>query len=314
MNNRALPEGATVAEAIRGAAQRLAATSDTARLDAEVMMAHALGVTRSQLLLGRMRDPAPDGFAQLVDRRAAHEPVAYITGTQEFYGLDLEVSPAVLIPRGDTETLVDAARDLLAHRPPARILDLGTGSGALLLAALSVWPEAQGWGIDRSVDAIMVAVRNAMRHANTPIGIVGAEPGVVPADLPPPRADRGFARFSLQDWTKRGWSDHLGRFDLVLANPPYVEDEAPLDASVRAFEPAGALFSGPEGLDDYRVLVPQLPRLLAPGGLAVVEIGYRQAAAVAAIGAACGLSAEVRQDLGGRDRAVAFSVTNGIAA
>lgn len=282
-------DGTTVVEAIRDAASRLSETSDTARLDAEVLMTHALGVTRSQLLLGRMRDPAPEGFAALVERRAAHEPVAYITGTAEFYGLELAVTPATLIPRGDTETLIEAAREALAARPPARILDLGTGTGALLLAALSVWPEAQGVAIDRSAETLAVAQTNADRHA--------------PA-----------ARLLVADWTKPGWSADLGRFDLILTNPPYVENAAELDTSVRAFEPAGALFSGPEGLDDYRVLVPQLPGLMAPGGVAMVEIGWRQADAVAAIGAAAGLSSRVHRDLGGRDRVVAFSGTNVLGA
>ncbi|GLK44145.1 peptide chain release factor N(5)-glutamine methyltransferase [Novosphingobium resinovorum] len=282
-------DGTTVVEAIRDAASRLSETSDTARLDAEVLMAHALGVTRSQLLLGRMRDPAPEGFAALVERRAAHEPVAYITGTAEFYGLELAVTPATLIPRGDTETLIEAAREALAARPPARILDLGTGTGALLLAALSLWPEAQGVAIDRSAETLAVAQTNADRHA--------------PA-----------ARLLVADWTKPGWSADLGRFDLILTNPPYVEDAAELDTSVRAFEPAGALFSGPEGLDDYRVLVPQLPGLMAPGGVAMVEIGWRQADAVVAIGAAAGLSSRVHRDLGGRDRVVAFSGTNVLGA
>lgn len=280
-----MSERPSVAEAIRDAAQHLAATSDTARLDAEVLMAHALGATRSDLLLRRMRDPAPEAFAALVARRARHEPVAYITGQAEFYGLDLEVSPAVLIPRGDTETLIEAACEAFVGREPARIVDLGTGSGALLLGALSVWPQAEGLGVDRSADSLAVAARNAARHAPAAILRQG-------------------------DWTQDGWAQDLGRFDLILTNPPYVEDEAELDASVRAFEPAGALFSGPEGLDDYRVLVPQLPGLLAAGGVAMVEIGYRQAQAVAAIGAGHGLSARVYQDLGGRDRVVAFSARN----
>lgn len=282
-------DGTTVVEAIRDAASRLSETSDTARLDAEVLMAHALGVTRSQLLLGRMRDPAPEGFAALIERRAAHEPAAYITGTAEFYGLELAVTPATLIPRGDTETLIEAAREALPARSPTRILDLGTGTGALLLAALSVWPEAHGVAIDRSAETLAVAQVNADRHAPT-------------------------ARLLVADWTKPGWSADLGRFDLILTNPPYVEDAAELDTSVRAFEPAGALFSGPEGLDDYRVLVPQLPGLMAPGGVAMVEIGWRQADAVAAIGAAAGLSSRVHRDLGGRDRVVAFSGTNVLGA
>lgn len=276
---------ATVAEAIRGGALRLSATSDTARLDAEVLMAHALGVTRSQMLLGRMRDPEPQGFAVLVNRRALHEPVAYITGVQEFFGLPFRVGPEVLIPRGDSEVLVETA---LTERPDARrVLDCGVGSGALLLAVLANLAQAEGIGIDRSAAALATARANAAALA------VG-----------------GRTRLLAADWHQPDWSAALGRFDLVLANPPYVEDDAALEASVRSYEPHGALFSGADGLDDYRVLVPQLPGLLAPGGLALVEIGHRQAQAVIAIGGAHGLQAHVRRDLGGRDRVVVFSMTN----
>lgn len=275
----------TVARAIRDAAQRLGASSDTARLDAEVLMAHALGATRSEMLLRHMNTPAPAVFAALVERRAAREPVAYITGRQEFFGLSLRVSPAVLIPRGDSEVLVEAA---LAARPAARsVLDCGTGSGALLLAALSQLGEARGTGIDRSPAALAIAQANAEA-----LGLAGR------------------ARMIEADWRQPEWAEGLGGpFDLVLANPPYVEESAPLDASVRAFEPAAALFSGPEGLDDYRVLVPQLPTLLAPDGVALVEIGQTQAQAVRAIGEAAGLSAELHRDLAGRPRVLAFSLT-----
>ena len=271
--------GVTVAQALRDAAARLAATSDTARLDAEVLMAHALGVSRSDMLLRRMGDPVPAGFATLADRRAAHEPVAYITGRVGFYGLELEISSAVLIPRADSETLIEAARAAFADCAPARILDLGTGSGALLLAALSIWPAAAALGIDRSPEALAVAAANGARLA--------------PA-----------ARFAAADWTIPDWASDLGAFDLILANPPYVEEAADLAPSVRDYEPGGALFAGPEGLDAYRVLIPQLPALIAPGGVALIEIGSTQAAAVAAIAAAAGLSTRVHRDLGGRDRAV----------
>jgi release factor glutamine methyltransferase len=279
-------QGATVAEAIRDAAQRLAATSDTARLDAEVLMAHALGADRSALLLRHMRDPAPGSFAAMIERRAASEPVAYITGHQEFFGLPFIVDPDVLIPRGDSETLVEAA---IAARPDAcSVLDCGTGSGALLLAVLANLPEARGLGIDRSPGALAVAAANARA-----LGL----------------GDR--AEMVVADWHVPGWSEAAGGpFDLVLANPPYVEDGAVLDTSVRAFEPAGALFSGPEGLDDYRVLVPQLPGLIAPGGIALVEIGHEQAAAVMAIGTDWGLASQLYRDLAGRARVIAFSVGN----
>ncbi len=292
-----------VAEALRDAARQLAPASDTARLDAELLMAHALGVSRSDLLLRHMADAVPDGFDTLVARRAASEPVAYITGVQEFYGLDLMVTRDVLIPRGDSEAIIEAAREAFQDmEPPRRLLDLGTGSGGVLLAALTVWPEAEGYGIDISMEALFVAVRNAQRHANTPIGIVGGNPFDNPE--PPRRADRGMARFLQGDWTKKGWSEDLGRFDLVLANPPYVEDAADLDASVRDFEPAGALFAGPEGLDDYRVLIPQLPGILSESGVAVLEIGASQAESVSKIARSAGFSVECRCDLAGRPRAL----------
>jgi len=277
-------EAVTVARALRDAAQRLSATSDTARLDAEVLMARALGTARSDLLLRRTGDPVPETFAALVERRAAHEPVAYIVGEQGFFGLPFRVTPDVLIPRGDSEVLVERA--LAAVPQVRRVLDCGTGSGALLLATLANLPGAHGVGIDRSEAALAIARGNA--------GALGL-------------AER--ARMCLADWTRPGWSDPLGGpFDLVLANPPYVEDAAELAPSVRAFEPAGALFAGAQGLDDYRVLVPQLPALLAPGGTALVEIGATQGDAVSAIGHAAGLRAALHHDLAGRPRAVEFCV------
>lgn len=279
----------TVAEAIRAAALRLAATSDTARLDAEVLMAHLLGASRSDLLLRRMTDPCPPGYAALVERRVEHEPVAYITGTQDFYGLPFVVSPAVLIPRGDSEVLVEAA---LALRPePRRILDCGTGSGALLLAVLAQLPAATGIGIDRSAEALAVASANAAS-----LGLTGR------------------TEMRLADWAVPGWADGFGQFDLILANPPYVEDAAQLDPSVRDHEPAGALFAGPDGLDAYRALIPQLPGLLAPGGTALVEIGASQAQAVGAIAARSGLDAKVHPDLAGRDRALELKISLGKAS
>jgi release factor glutamine methyltransferase len=269
----------TVGEAIRAATERLAATSDTARLDAELLMAHALSLTRSEMLLRAMRNPALARFDALVERRLAHEPVAYITGRQEFYGLPLIVSPAVLIPRGDSETLVAAA---LALKPDAlRVLDLGTGSGALLLASLTHLEQAEGIGLDRSEAALDVARANAEA--------LGLSPQ---------------ARFAAGDWHAQGWTDGLGSFDLVLCNPPYVEADAALDEQVRAFEPASALFAGPEGLDDYRVLIPQLRALMNAGGVAILEIGATQAEAVSAIAMAAGFATELRRDLGGRARAL----------
>jgi release factor glutamine methyltransferase len=281
-------EGQTVNEAIRAATDRLGARTDNARHDAELLMAHALGCSRSDLFLRRMRDPAPPLFAELVERRAAHEPVAYILGLAEFWGLELEVSPAVLVPRPDSETLIEAASAALASRPPARVLDLGTGSGCLLLAALSEWPEAAGIGIDRSPEALGLATSNARRHAAI-----------------------GRAELLLRDWSRPGWASDLGRFDLILANPPYVEDAAELDQTVRDHEPAGALFAGPEGLDDYRLLLPQLPELMEPEAVAMIEIGYTQAEAVSAIAEAAGFAVTLHHDLAERPRALELKISLG---
>ncbi len=271
----------TVSGTLREAAERLTATSDTPRLDAELLMAHALEVSRSDLLLRHQNDPVPACFVALLDRRVNHEPIAYILGTQEFRSLSFIVTPAVLIPRGDSEVVVEAA---LAALPRAqRVLDCGTGSGALLLAVLAGLPAATGIGIDRSPAALAVAAANAAR-----LGL----------------GER--ARLLRGDWNTAGWADRLGRFDLILANPPYVEDTAVLAPTVRAHEPAEALFAGPEGLDDYRVLIPQLPALLAPGGVAVVEIGATQAEAVSAIADTAGFTVRLHHDLAGRPRALAM--------
>jgi release factor glutamine methyltransferase len=263
--------------ALAAAARRLASASDTPRLDAELLMAHALEVPREDLLLKRLDDPAPAAFEALVARRLAHEPVAYITGSRAFWTIELQVGPGALIPRPDSETLIEAAVAWFADHAPTRILDLGTGPGTLLLAALSEWPEAHGLGIDSSRKALDYAERNA-------------------ADLD--MADR--ARFRLGDWA----SGLDGSFDLILSNPPYIGRGEQLPDDVRLYEPDGALFAGADGLDDYRRIVPDLPRLLAPGGMAVLEIGWTQAEAVSALARANGLSPVVQNDLGGRPRAI----------
>jgi release factor glutamine methyltransferase len=268
-----------VAQALRDAAERLALVSDTARLDAELLMAEALGVSRSDLLLRRMQDETPAAFAALIARREQHEPVAYILGRKEFYGREFCVGPGVLIPRMDSETTVAAALEAMAA--PARLLDCGVGSGALLFTVLAEVPSSQGVGIDRSTEALGIAAANAAR-----LGL----------------GERG--RLLHRDWRESGWTSGLGRFDLILANPPYVEDDAPLEPDVRRWEPQGALFAGPDGLDDYRVLIRQLPALLAENGVAVLEIGATQAEAVSAIAASAGFASELRRDLGSRPRAL----------
>ncbi|HEY0957949.1 MAG TPA: peptide chain release factor N(5)-glutamine methyltransferase [Novosphingobium sp.] len=273
----------TIAEALREAAATLASTSDTPRLDAELLMAEALGVSRSDLLLRYTKASVPDAFVTLVARRLGHEPIAYILGRQEFFGLDFSVSPAVLIPRPDSEILVEAA--VAAGLDARRVLDCGTGSGALLLAVLAHLPKATGVGIDRSAEALAVAAANARA-----LGL----------------ADR--AEMIAADWHQPDWPATLrGPFDLILANPPYVEENAVLAQSVRGHEPSGALFAGADGLDAYRALLPQLPGLMTSHGRALVEIGHTQTDAVTVIARNAGFEARLHRDLGNRPRVLELS-------
>ena len=270
-----------MAENVRAALARatatLSETSDSARLDAELLMAHALSIDRGVMLLGWQDIAAPAAFDALIERRRRREPVAYITGRRDFWTISLDVGPGVLIPRPDSETLIEAAVEHFGRSGPKRIVDLGTGSGALLLAALAEWPRATGLGVDRSAVAVDVAIGNAAR-----LGLLG-------------RAE-----------IRQGdWGDAIEeRFDLLLCNPPYIDIGADLPPDVADFEPSSALYAGPGGLDDYRRLAPQVGRLLAPGGLAAIEIGADQAESVLGLLATEGLSASVRPDLAGRDRAI----------
>ncbi|MBV8687077.1 MAG: peptide chain release factor N(5)-glutamine methyltransferase [Alphaproteobacteria bacterium] len=267
--------GESVRAALAAAAARLAASSGTPRLDAELLMAEALGSSRETLLLSRLDDEAPAGFDPLLRRREAGEPIAYIIGRRDFWTISLEVGPGVLVPRPETETLLDAAVEHFREGAPARILDLGTGPGTLLLAALDQWPSATGLGIDASEAALAYARRNAGRLALA-----------------------GRAELRKGDWA----AGVEGRFDLVLCNPPYVEQGAALMRDVAQWEPHAALFAGPDGLADYRRLAPAVPRLLAPGGVACFEVGAGQAAAVGALLGAEGLSVSPRTDLAGHQR------------
>lgn len=264
----------SVAQALRDAAARLEPASATPRLDAELLLAHALGIGRDELLLRQRDFAAPAGFGPLLERRLLGEPVAYITGTRDFWTVCLCVTPAVLIPRPDTETLIEAALHHFVDRSPRRVLDLGTGSGALLLAALDQWPEASGLGVDSSTDALLVAKGNAER-----LGM----------------SDRADFRYG-------NWAEGLDEtFDLILANPPYIARDAALSGDV-LHEPDRALFAGKEGLDDYRRIVPALQRLLATEGMAAMEIGFDQRDAVSAMLVDQGFTVGVRPDLAGHDR------------
>ncbi|MEQ1548785.1 MAG: peptide chain release factor N(5)-glutamine methyltransferase [Chakrabartia sp.] len=264
----------TVRDALRAATARLT-DSDTPRLDAELLMAHALGVSRDILLMQHLDAPVPVQFDTLLSRRIAHEPLAYITGTRDFWTITLNVAPGVLIPRPDSETLIEAAIAHFGAAGPKRVLDLGTGSGALLLAALDHWPSATGVGIDASETALEIARRNA--------------------DVIAP----GRATLCHGDWA----SGLTERFDLILCNPPYVETAAQLSPDVLN-EPRSALFAGVDGLDDYRRIIPYLSALIAPEGLIAMEIGYEQATLVQALFAEQGMATVLAKDLGGRDRAL----------
>ena len=266
----------TVAALLRAGAARLAASGiDEPRREARILLAHAAGLTPAEILTDGARciDPAP--FTALLARRATREPMALVLGIQEFWSLRFAVSPDTLVPRADSEAVVEAALSLPA---PARVLDLGTGTGCLLLAVLSERPHAWGVGVDRVPAAAALARCNA--------GALGL-------------ATR--TAFLAADWT----APLAGQFDLVLSNPPYVRraDILGLQAEVRNHEPASALDGGPDGLDAYRHIVPALPSLLAPGGYAVLEIGEGQGEAVSALAQAAGVRpVGLRRDLSGMER------------
>ncbi|HWV12532.1 MAG TPA: peptide chain release factor N(5)-glutamine methyltransferase [Sphingobium sp.] len=264
----------SIAQALREAAARLEKISGTPRLDAELLLAHALELSRNDLLLRQQDLSVPEGFDALLDRRLGGEPIAYITGVRDFWTISLRVTPDVLIPRPDTETLIEAAIEHFRESSPKRILDLGTGSGALLLAALDQWPEASGVGVDRSAAALAVAEGNAEHLCLA-----------------------GRASFRLGDWAE----GMTGPFDLILANPPYIASEEALTGDV-LHEPVSALFAGADGLDDYRRIAPMVAHLLAADGAAAIEIGHRQKESVSALLREQGLSVSVRKDMAGHDR------------
>jgi release factor glutamine methyltransferase len=270
-----------------GAAILRAAGIDNPRLEARLLLAHALGIPRATLI----RDPhaaadAP-GYDALLARRAAHEPLAHILGHREFWSLCFAVSPATLIPRPESETLIEAALAAFADRPPPRrILDLGTGTGCLLLASLHEFPQAFGVGVDRSPAAARLAAANA--------------------------AALGLARraaFLCGDWAAA-----LGaRFGLILCNPPYVPTShiGGLMPEVACHEPAAALDGGRDGLAAYRRIIPLLPGMLCSDGVAVLELGAGQAEPVAAIATHSGTIATTRPDLAGTPRALVLTRARG---
>jgi release factor glutamine methyltransferase len=280
-----LAPGTTVAQARRQVADRFRRQRlDTPDLDARLIVGHALGLDHPALTVESARvltRAETDRLDAAVTRRLAHEPVARILATKEFWSLPLSITPAVLVPRPETETVVEAALAAIERTRAMSIADLGVGSGAILLALLSELPAARGIGTDRDARALAVARDNAQR-----LGLAGRA-GFVACDFGAAVA---------------------GACDLVVSNPPYIptDDIATLAPEVRDFDPRCALDGGRDGLAAYRAIAADATRLLAPGGWLVVEIGVGQAEAVAALFADHGLAAAgpPRRDLAGLPRAV----------
>jgi release factor glutamine methyltransferase len=257
----------TLREALTRATRQLDASPDLrigAARDAALLLRHALGISHAVQLADPERELTPAqqaAFDALVQRRLANEPIQYITGEQEFYGLALRVTPAVLIPRPETEQLVEAVLAELHPTQPLRILDVGTGSGAIAIALAYHLPHARVTAVDLSTAALEVAASNAARHA---------------------LADR--IQFVQSDLLDALPPDEL-RFDVIVSNPPYVPtaDHASLHPQVRDYEPVVALFAGSDGLDIYRRLIPQARAALRPNGLLALEIGHGQREAIASL-------------------------------
>lgn len=278
-------EARPVSAWIRETAERLAATSETPRVDAEYLAAHCLGVER-RALMARSHQSAPlPGLEALVQRRLQHEPIAYILGEWEFFGIPLEVAPPVLVPRPETEHLVETALAHLAREaiPAPRVLDVCTGSGCIALAIALHAPSAQVTATDIRPETLAVATRNVDRHQ------LAGRITLLPGDL--------------FDALPGGATP----FDAILSNPPYVAEAeyATLAPDIRNHEDPAALLAGPDGLDCYRRIVAGAPDRLAPGGLLALEIGDEQAAAVSALMRGAGFTAiAVQKDLAGHDRVV----------
>ena len=287
---------AAAARTLASARQALAesfrkAGIDSADVDARLLIAHALGVDRTELLANGTRTlnaQEIQAIDALAARRLKREPVARILGRKEFWSLMLEVTPAVLVPRPDTETVVEAALDFVVRgglrTERLRILDIGTGSGALLLALLSELPNARGTATDISAAALSVARANAERHG------LGDRCGFIACNIA---------------------AGLRGPFDLIVSNPPYVArgEIATLTPEVRNYDPAVALDGGSDGLDGYRTIAADAGRLLAPGGRLIVELGAGQEDAVRALFTKAGLAVgEARNDLAGIARALGATI------
>lgn len=277
----------TRAEALRELRRSLAeAGFETAALDARLLLLTALGISATDLITWPDTPLTPEQsgtLAAFLQRRLNHEPVARIIGEREFWGLSFRLSPETLVPRPDTETLVETALDLLPDRQaPLRIVDFGTGSGCILVALLHELPQATGLGVDLAFGALVTARTNANDNR------VGKR-----------------CHFALSRW-----ADAVsGPFDLIVSNPPYIATGVipGLDEEVREHDPRLALDGGPDGLEPYRILLAEAERLLAPGGLLAVEIGYDQAEDLRSLAVLHGLEIlRIAHDLSGNPRCVAM--------
>lgn len=274
----------TVNVACVDATRRLAAVGiDSARLDVRILMGFVLGGGAERVLADRDLELSADQAAQFegfIARREGFEPIAHLTGTREFWSLDFQVSPATLIPRPDSETLVEAVLEHMVDGDS--VVDLGTGSGCLLLSVLSERPNSRGVGLDVSDDALNVARANADAHNIK-------------------------AEFHQGSWFDDSWRPIGGPFDVVMSNPPYIPslDIAALEPDVRDFDPMGALDGGTDGLDCYRRIVALSGDMLKPDGILAFEIGIDQAQAVQALLKDAGLhDIASYNDLGGIARVV----------
>jgi release factor glutamine methyltransferase len=256
---------------------------ESARLEAQILLAHALGCKKIDLYVRHLEEPSEDrraAFREMIKKRADGMPVAYLVGHREFYSLEFAVSPAVLIPRPETETLVMEALRRLKPLAAPRVLDIGTGSGAIAIAVVKQHRTAQVTAVDVSAAALDVARANAQKHG------VAERVSFVEGDLFGPVAGQVF--------------------DLIVSNPPYIAhgEFASLDVGVRNFEPRSALDGGPDGLDFYRRIASDVGDYLAPAGTVIVEIGWTQEAAVRELFAATLELGPTFKDAGGRPRVV----------
>lgn len=288
MDNGYVMANQTLYGALVSAKQRLRERGiSTFALDSEILLGVALNYSRETLTLNRdalLSDIQQDIYEVLIARRLEREPIAYILGVKEFYGRDFEVTQATLIPRPDTEIMIEAVVDQVAKGAKfATILDLGTGSGCIILTLLAELGGGQGVGIDRSEEAAEVAMHNAHK-----LGLAKQ------------------VDFRVQDWNE----GVDGEFDIIVSNPPYIRqvDVASLDQDVVDYEPHEALIGGEDGLDCYRQLIPVITKALKPNGYVFLECGVNQYKDIVDMFSAHGFKfVRVKKDLAGIDRCIVLT-------